>query len=82
MKTTVEISDATFEELKNRAKEQNLSMREILEAALRSYLESTRSPKPRYSMPDRSIDGNGVCEGIEEGAWESIRAAIYEGRGG
>lgn len=82
MKTTVELSDAIMSELKKTAKEQNTSMRELMEAALRRYLESETNTARSYQFNNHSFKGNGVCEGIEEGKWETIRSMIYEGRGG
>lgn len=35
-----------------------------------------------YRFENHSFRGNGVCEGVREGAQEEVRAAIYEGRGG
>lgn len=68
MKTTVELSDAL--------------MRELMEAALRFYFDSRSPAEQRYEFENYSFRGKGVCEGIEEGNWASIRSAIYEGRGG
>jgi hypothetical protein len=82
MKTTVELSDAITSELKRRAREKGTSMREIIESALRLYLDTEEEAKKHYRFPDHSFQGNGVCEGVEEGAWERIRSRMYEGRGG
>ncbi len=82
MKTTVELSDALMEELKKTASEKGSTMRELLEAALRLYLDRNNSEKSSYQFVNHSFKGNGVCEGIQEGAWETLRGLIYEGRGG
>ena len=82
MKTTLELSDAVFDALKNEAKESGASMKTIVESALRLYLNEKKAAKKAYSFPDCSVAGKGVSEGVEEGAWEVLRSAIYEGRGG
>jgi hypothetical protein len=69
-------------ELKQAAKEKGSTMRELIEAALRIYLDRNKADSPRYRFTNHSFKGEGVCEGVEEGAWETIRAKIYEGRGG
>jgi hypothetical protein len=45
-------------------------------------LETEDARGSEYRFEDHSSRGNGVCEGVREGAWEEVRAAIYEGRGG
>lgn len=82
MKTTVELSDALFSELKAMSGEEKKSMRELIETALRLYIDSHREKAPPYRFENHSFKGNGVCEGIEEGKWEDIRGIIYQGRGG
>ena len=82
MKTTVELSDALLSELKQRAREQNSSMKELMEAALRFYLDRRQEQKRAFEFRNHPFKGNGVCEGVEEGSWEQIRSTIYEGRGG
>jgi Arc/MetJ family transcription regulator len=82
MKTTVELSDALMIEVKQTAKNQGTTMREVIEAALRTYLDKQNRKEQKFRYKNHSFKGNGVCEGIEEGAWETIRGRIYEGRGG
>lgn len=82
MKTTVELSDAILTELKQAALEKGATMRELIESALRIYLDHNKTASSQYRFKNHSFKGNGVCEGIEEGAWEKIRGQIYEGRGG
>lgn len=82
MKTTIELSDALLRELKQQARENHSSMRKMMESALRLYLDQLNKPREQFRFRNHSFRGNGVCEGIEEGAWEQIRGKIYEGRGG
>lgn len=82
MKTTVELNDVLISQLKQQAREKNTTMRELMEAAIRIYLDHQNASKGAYRFRNHSFKGNGVCNGFEEGAWEKIRSAIYEGRGG
>ena len=82
MKTTVELSDALMFEMKEQARASHSSMRELMETALRLYLDRLKQPRKKFRFQNHSFKGDGVCEGIEEGAWEQIRGKIYEGRGG
>ena len=69
-------------EMKEKARASHSSMREMMEAALRLYLDQRKRPREKFRYQNHSFKGNGVCEGIEEGAWEQIRGKIYEGSGG
>ncbi|NBC29429.1 MAG: DUF2191 domain-containing protein [Spirochaetes bacterium] len=82
MKTTVELSDALMNDLKEYTRRRRTTMREVMETAIRHYLADRGEEGGTYHLPDHSFTGNGVCEGVEEGAWEQIRGMIYEGRGG
>ena len=82
MKTTVEISDVILTQTKEAAREFNITLREIIESALRSYLEERKKRPQSFTLKKQSCSGQGVCEGIQEGKWEDIRSKIYEGRGG
>ena len=82
MKTTVELSDALMWEMKEQARASHSLMREIMEAAMRLYLDQLKQPREKFRFQNHSFKGNGVCEGIEEGAWEQIRGKIFESRGG
>ena len=82
MKTTVELSDSLMTELEQAAADKGATMRELIESALRIYLDQQKAGVAPYRFTNHSFKGQGVCEGIEEGAWETIRGMIYEGRGG
>lgn len=81
MKTTVELSDALMNELKQAAKEKGATMRDLIESALRIYLDKSKTSAIQFRFTNHGFKGKGVCSGIEEGAWEHIRSLIYEGRG-
>ncbi len=81
MKTTVEINDVLISQLKKKAQDNKTTMKELMEAAILLYLNQQMESKIQYKFKNNSFKGNGVCEGVEEGAWEKIRSEIYEGRG-
>ena len=83
MKTTVEISDALLRAAKRMAVERNMTLRMVIEAALRRYVEAaadeTQSP-PRLRR--RSFRGRGLQPGLSESEWATIRERACENRGG
>ena len=80
MKTTIDIADRLLGEAKREAARRGITLRELMEAALRDHLDSTTSRKP-FTLRDASVKGRGPQPGIEEGDWETIRGLLYEGRG-
>ena len=83
MKTTIEISDALLVAAKRAAAERGTTLRTIVEAALRRYLETTvggaqASPRLRRC----TFRGRGLQPGISESDWSRLRERAYEGRGG
>jgi Arc/MetJ family transcription regulator len=83
MKTTIEISDALLAAAKRAATERNTTLRTIVEAALRRYLETTgEEPKADRRLRRCTFRGRGLQPGISESDWSTIRERAYEGRGG
>lgn len=82
MKTTVDIPDGLFKQLKNKASRENTTMKALIHAALRGYLAAAKTPPKKFKLKDGSFKGEGLMPGIEEGNWSQIREMIYEGRGG
>jgi hypothetical protein len=83
MKTTIEINDALLQRAKQLAVERNVSLKAIFESALRGYLDgATQDPRPPFKLRKRTFGGRGVQPGLDENDWASIRAMVYEGRGG
>lgn len=66
MRTTVDINDELLRAAKAYAAEHNLTMRTLVERALRDALDASRQPRPR-AKPQRlpSFTGNGVRHGID-----------------
>jgi hypothetical protein len=78
VKTTVEIPDALMAEAKKYASVRGLSFREVLEMSLRRTVEQQPAEKKPFRLRKTSFKGKGQL--IHD--WETIRALIYEGRGG
>jgi integrase len=83
MKTTIDISDALFNEAKAAATRQGDSFRSIVEAALRQYLETAGAPRRRpFHLRRHTFGGRGLRAEVAGAGWDRIREIAYEGRGG
>jgi Arc/MetJ family transcription regulator len=81
MKTTIELTDALFEEAKQVAASRSTTLRALVEKGLRRELLE-QSKKRTFKLRDASFGGKGLRAEIAEGSWERIRELAYEGRGG
>ena len=80
VKTTVEIPDALFTDVKRYASANGLTFRQVIETSLRQKLEQERSAKAKpFRLRKASFKGKGLQPGLD---WPAIRSLIYEGRGG
>lgn len=83
MKTTIDISDALFNQAKSVASHQGSTLRSVVEAALRLYLESAGAPAGNpFRLRRHSFDGRGLRPEVADAGWERIREIAYGGRGG
>lgn len=83
MKTTIEIPDKLFREMKSYAAKEGSSLKDLLTRLIADFLASnTSKDKKKFKLKDASVDGKGLQPGVSLGDWETIRAMIYEGRGG
>jgi Arc/MetJ family transcription regulator len=78
VKTTVEITDSLFAEVKKYAAAHGLTFRELIETSLRRTLEKQTASKKPFRL--RKVTFKGKGQRIHD--WETIRALIHEGRGG
>jgi hypothetical protein len=81
MKTTIELPDALLREAKQLARREGVTLRAVIEGALRAELASRRTSRP-FRLRDASVRGNGLRPEVADGGWDRIRDAVYEGRGG
>jgi hypothetical protein len=76
MKTTVEIPDALFEEVKKASRKRGLTFRAFLEESIRKNLH--RQPQRPFRLRKHTFGGKGLTPGMD---WKAIRQQIYKGRG-
>lgn len=83
MKTTIELSDNLLQEAKEAANRQGTTLRAVVEAALRGYLEAQASqPRQAFRLRRHTVGGNGLRPELAEAGWQQILDRSYEGRGG
>lgn len=80
MKTTIVISEPLLAEARRVARLEGLTIRALVEEGLRQALASRGRRQP-FALRNASFRGRGPRPGVVEGDWETIREAIYEGRG-
>lgn len=79
MKTTVEIPDSLFRQAKEYAARNGITIREVLELGLQSFLGDTALRGRRFKLKTITTKGEGlVCDPD----WSVVRSLIYEGHGG
>jgi hypothetical protein len=76
MKTTVVIEDRLFARAQKSAKARGLTMRELIEQALRGILE-VQPRQTSYELPDLSVGPNAGHNPLAGKNWESIRNIAY-----
>jgi hypothetical protein len=82
MKTTIDIADGLFEDVRRIAAQKGTSIKAVVESSLRLFLASEKKSRHRFKLKNGRVHGQGLQPGIREGDWEQIRSLIYEGRGG
>lgn len=76
MRTTIELTDELFRRAKNRAADDGVALRDVVEAALRSYL-SGRPKASRYELNWRTEGGR-----LQPGVDLDDRDALFDRMGG
>ena len=80
MKTTVEIPDSLFRQAKEYAARNGITIREVLELGLQSFLEGSTAPRARrFKLKTITTKGDGLACDPD---WSVVRSLIYEGHGG
>ena len=82
MRTTIDMSDSLFREARAFINRQNQTFRDLVEMALRLYLQSQKKVKKSFKLRDASFGGKGLQAGLQGGNWEQMRELAYEGHGG
>ena len=81
MKTTIQIPDSLFEEVRKLATKEKTTLKALVEEGLRLAL-AKHSRRSVFRLRKASFKGKGLQPGLTEASWEQIREKIYEGRGG
>jgi len=79
MRTTVDLPDELMLEVQRIAREQNRTMRSVMEEALRSTIAQYQRAQP-FELPDASVSGNGLQPTFRDADWDDVRAAAYGNR--
>lgn len=80
MKTTIEIADDLFNQVRDLAHKQNTTFRALTEEGLRKILEAKEAKPKKFKWKPHTVKGKLTPE-FENASWDKIRDAIYEGRG-
>jgi Arc/MetJ family transcription regulator len=78
MKTTIDIADALLREAKQLAREQDRTLRAVVEDALRRFLADDAKEKRKVRYQRHTFGGKGVQRGIVEGRWFDLIYPPYE----
>ncbi len=81
MKTTIEISDSILAGAKRLARDQNVTLRSLVEEGLQKVLEQ-RSEREPIEVRPVTFRGQGLSAQFQGASWQQIRDAAYEGNGG
>ena len=77
MKTTIDISDSILAEAKRLAREQNVTLRSLVEEGLRKVIEE-RSARGPCRVSPVTFGGKGLSPEFQGATWERIRDTDYE----
>jgi len=80
MKTTIELPDPLFAQMRRYADTHKVTMKSLIEQGLRKVMAEKKTEKP-FKLRDGSFKGNGLTPEFQNATWEQFRDAIYEGRG-
>jgi hypothetical protein len=80
MKTTIQIPDSLLKEVRKLAREENTTLKSLMEEGLRRIV-SERRRRGRFKLRKSTFKGNGLRPELEGASWDRIRDLSYEGRG-
>lgn len=81
MKTTIDISDSLYEEVRRVAHAENTTVKALVEEGLRQTLAEHRRREP-FTLRNATFKGDGLNPAFAGASWDQVRGAVYEGRGG
>lgn len=74
MRTTIELPEPLFKRAKETAKRRGITLRRLLEEALREHL--TEGPPAPFKLRDASFRGEGLVSGIDWTDFERMRELL------
>jgi CRISPR/Cas system-associated protein Csm6 len=80
MKTTIQIPDVLFEEVRRLAHQENTTMKDIIEEGLRRII-SERKRRSHFKLRKITFKGKGLQPHLAGTSWDQILQLSYEGRG-
>lgn len=81
MKTTIQIPDSLFEEMRSLAHQEQTTMKALIQEGLRRIISERKQPA-RFRLRKATFKGHGLHPDLMEATWDQIREKSYEGRGG
>jgi hypothetical protein len=81
MKTTIDIPNDLFMEIKRIAEGRGTTFGAVVESALQQVASAERQPQQPFRLRKHVFHGQGLQPGVSEGDWEEIRSRAYEGQG-
>ena len=78
MKTTIDIAAPLLTEAKRLAREQDRTLRDVVEEALRRLLAENAGDRKPFRYERHTVKGKGVQPGIVEGQWWDLIYPPYE----
>ncbi len=81
MKTTIQIPDSLFEEVRKLAQRERTTLKVLIEQGLRQVI-SERKRRNGFRLRKATFKGQGLQAHLAGASWEQIRELSYEGRGG
>ena len=77
MKTTIEIADPIFEDVKAIAAREGTTVRALVESGLRLVVAERQSKQGAFKLRNASFDGEGLNPELGDASWERIRDLAY-----
>ncbi|HEY7864292.1 MAG TPA: DUF2191 domain-containing protein [Thermoanaerobaculia bacterium] len=79
MKTTIEIADSLFEEVRRIAARDRTTLRALIEAGLHREMKERRRGRT-FRLRRVTFKGSGLRPELAGAGWDRIRELAYEGR--
>jgi len=80
MKTTIQIPDSLYDEVRKLAHRERTTMKAIVEKSLRRTV-SERQHRSRFRLRKATFKGTGLQPHLAGTSWDQILELSYEGRG-